>query len=305
MLPHDLEADELRLPAGTRDSIVLFTGTELRHLRLGYLVQKRFPGLVKQWWATRPRGKKPSNAPAPLLGKLVEAVRLVRAGRFGELTTTVGSKVAKLVPRRRQPPGESPAAVEAEMFGTEVAELGRGAELQPEETEDPNGDAVLRQLGQIRPYFLLTAGGPILRQPVLDCVRGLAVNQHAGWSPELRGARTIEAALYHRELGWVGNTVHLMDTFADAGPILRRSTCTVHADDTVSHCFFASVALGTKLLLELVETALHVDAVPIYAQPARGKTVLAAEMRGEREQLVRNDLATGWLGRELYATRKW
>src|SRR5690606_697931 len=109
--------------------------------------------------------------------------------------------------------------------------------------------------------FLLTLGGPIIGRRALAAVRGVAINQHAGWSPDLRGSGTIERALFHRRLDWVGSTVHVMSTAVDAGPILRRAHATLHADCTPAECFLRVVSLGTELMLEVVDEAIAADSL--------------------------------------------
>lgn len=54
MLPHDLQLETVPLPPGDRNSAVFFSGNSVRHLRLGYLIQRRFPGLSKAWWTATP-----------------------------------------------------------------------------------------------------------------------------------------------------------------------------------------------------------------------------------------------------------
>src|SRR6185437_16698594 len=49
MIPAELEARIIDLPAADSCRIVIFTGTELRHDRFALRLQSEFPGLVAAW----------------------------------------------------------------------------------------------------------------------------------------------------------------------------------------------------------------------------------------------------------------
>ena len=78
----------------------------------------------------------------------------------------------------------------------------------------------------------------MINKGVISSVNGLAINQHAGHSPNYRGSGTIEWALYHRDIKSLSNTVHLTTTGADSGPIFRRSNICIHPDDKPQNLFF-------------------------------------------------------------------
>jgi hypothetical protein len=90
-----------------------------------------------------------------------------------------------------------------------------------------------------------------------------------------------------------------MDTSADSGAILRRSTAALHPDDRPGHCFMAVVAVGSKLMLEVIEAALEADELTAFPQPAVGETVLSIDYDAVRREAVRRDFAGGWLGDAL------
>jgi hypothetical protein len=312
VIPHDLRAAVIRMPPGDRRSAVYVSGNRPRHLRLGYLIQRRFPGLLKQWWIYEPRGQggssnRAGNATGLLLASrdASQAMSMIQTRQIGELSRKVRRKLqhgglrqvvraARLYSAR----GEI-AQIEDQMFHPDVEALRDGAELHPTPVDSPNAEERVAELEAISPYFLIAFGGPLLHGELLSCARGLALNQHAGWAPELKGSSTTETALYQRQLGWVGNTVHVMDTSADSGPILRRSTATLHPDDTPGHCFMAVVAVGNKLMLEVIEAALNADELTTFPQPAVGQTVLSIDYDAVKREAVRRDFANGWLADAL------
>lgn len=312
MLVHDLEAESLTLPDGDRRSVVFFSGDSLRHHRLGYLLQQRFPGLMKAWWVYAPKSSRRLQDKLTKAWRLVansqtgkEALGLLREGDLSGLTQIAQRRLRKgdlSRLRRALTAYATPnnyAEVEREMFGAEVQTLRDRASMHPEYIESPNKKAQVEKLAAIDPYLIVTFGGPLLSGRVLGKARGLAINQHAGWSPALKGASTTETAIYHRELAWVGNTVHVMDTHADSGAILRRSTAALHPDDDLAHCFFAVCAVGTKMMLEVVDAALHDEALTVFPQPRGGRTVLNIDYTPAKRQAVARDIESGWLADAL------
>lgn len=312
VVPHDLRAAAIRMPPGDRRSAVYVSGSRPRHLRLGYLIQHRFPGLLKQWWIYEPSGQGGSSSragkgPDLLLGSRDAslAMSMLRNGQIRELGSKVRRKLQRgglrqvvRAARVYSARGEI-AQIEDQMFHPDVEVLREGADLHPTPVDSPNAEERVAELHAISPYFLIAFGGPLLRGELLSCARGLALNQHAGWAPEMKGSSTTETALYQRQLGWVGNTVHVMDTSADSGPILRRSTATLHPDDAPGHCFMAVVAVGNKLMLEVIEAALDAEELTAFPQPAVGQTLLSIDYDAVKREAVRRDFANGWLADAL------
>jgi folate-dependent phosphoribosylglycinamide formyltransferase PurN len=267
MLPLDLPHTTLTPPPGDRRSAVVLTGgTALHHRHLSYLLQTRFPGLVKAWFALSPAP--PSATPAPL--------------------------------------GDYQAAEQA-VLGAEVARLAATAsDVRPEIVDRAVHEQVLpARLADVNPYFLLILGGPLFSARILGAARGLALNAHAGWAPELRGSATTEQALYHRRTDWLGSTIHLATTAADAGPILRRSLVTAYDDDGAGDLFFRVVALGNWLMADVVGDLLGASSVPVFAQAGRGRTMRLADWDLTRSRLVAEALDGGWLAYALAEQRRY
>ncbi len=291
MLPHDIPQRQLNLPPGDRSTAVIITGPSLRHLQFGYKLQAEFPGLLKRWWI--------SGAPPKAHRRLAQGLEIVKRRDLRSLV----KKVLKLATKPRPGRGDRHAS-EVRMFGKDVERLKSTAEIHPGEA-DVSSDDFYETLRKIDPYFLFSLGGPLLKSRIIKAVRGLAINQHSGWSPEYKGASTSMHALFHREVTFVGNTVHLLDTGADSGAILRRSTATLHPDDNEHDCFMAAIALGTDLFLEFLAEALECDSVPIFDQPHRGRTFLKLHNQDYVSANVRRDLEHGWLTDALQDLRDW
>ena len=286
MYPHDIDPKLLKLPGGPREGIVLITGgVSLRYLRFGYRLQQEFPGMVRAWFArTSNSSKKFESKKGSIKETIKKYVRYMvkcldnfyLGDVFGEVSMT-----------------------EKELFAEEVCSLSSFAKVRPILVETPNDPKVVQAISDTNSYFLLTLGGPLLKKEVLGAVRGVAMNQHAGWSPEIRGAGSIKMALYFRRLDWIGSTVHLMDTGADSGDILRRSLTYISKDSTVSECFLRTVALGTEMMIEVVRDMICSDEVVCFPQPHVGQTFRASDVSRFHCYAIGRDLKHGWLAHAL------
>jgi len=318
MLPHDLPPESLRLPGGERESVVYFSGDSLRHHRLGYLIQRRFPGLMKAWWIYAPKESQGLGAKIGKAWQLAtksqtgrEALGLLGSGDVRGLADIVKRRIRKGDLRRLGrklrafATPDDYADVERQMFGAELDGLRADAEMHPEYVESPDDEAHLARLGVLAPYLIVTFGGRSSSSRALREARGLTINQHAGWSPALKGASAIETAIYHRAVELIGSTIHLVDTQADAGAILRRSTATLHPDDSLAHCFFSVCATGNKMMLEVIDTILHNDEIATFPQPQGGQTLLDIDLSPIKREAIARDMRTGWLADALALTEQF
>lgn len=285
MIPAEIEPTTLKLPPFDQPRIVVITGSAIRHTRFAMRVQAEFPGLVVAWLqvvppppasGTRPRRFTRSNAkralrllsnPRPIVDAVLKRIRRLRNSR------------------------DSQQDAEQELFGAEILALQSKCYVQPTVVANPNAHEAIENIRRLDPYFILTLGGAIYGKELRACARGLAINQHDGWCPEYRGSRTIEWALYHRDLTKVANTVHVLTDGMDSGPILRRATCCLVEDETIESCFARSVALGTELMCEAVGEIIETGIARVFPQPQfGGYTFLERTMTDEMKDAIRRDL---------------
>jgi formyl transferase-like protein len=304
LIPTELAPRRIRLPEKKDGRIVVFTGDALRHDRFALRLQREFGKRVVAWFQVV-AGPAPADDPAPssLPSRVYPRIRKLIA----KPSTLLGvPKYLAGYLRERSRPAPSQQSVEQRLFGEELRALRAGAHLQPMPVNDPNLPALVEQVRELDPYLILTLGGAIYRRPLLETARGLALNQHAGWSPDYKGSETVVWALYHRDLDRVGNTVHVLTSGLDAGPIVRRSTaCLTPADDRQS-CFARVVALGTELMCEVVAEILRSEELTVYDQPGeRGLTYLSADLEPYVTDAVDRDIRNGLLPRELQRLREF
>lgn len=308
MIPHELPAERIELPKTDSHTIALITGGELRHQRFAYRIQQEFGDLVKAWYqvGVAPRAAR-TTTPQGEVSRLGKAARLLLSFDPSLIRNTIEDRARnrrhrRLFLERR----ERQRLAERELFAEEVEELAKHGHLAPIPVTDPNSAEFIESLRKLDAFFLLSLGGPLYGKRLLGSVRGVALNQHAGWSPTYKGAYTTDWALYHRDLDHLGCTVHITTSGADAGPILRRSHPCLFPDDAPEVCFTRVVALGTELMCEVVRDVISAGAAWVFEQPIDcGRTSLAAQFDAEILGRLNEDFRSGWLGKELRRVRRF
>ena len=321
MIPHNLDSEWLSL-ADSRYSIVIITGNRLRHQRFAYRLQHEFRERVVGWFQisnTPPKSGARSTEKGSVRTRFKKAFKLVpktvskekikdhveRLGLFGFISQVFDfgvdfSKCAWRMYRDRNKLRQA----ELKLFGPEIEDLKEHAVVGPTEIVSPNDKDTIDQIKRMEPFFIVSLGGPLLKKELLYCARGVAINQHAGWSPIMKGSNTSDWAIYHRNLDLLGSTVHITATGADSGAILRRSNPCILADDTPESCFCRVVALGTELIVDVIHEIIEKQGIMKYKQdPVTGKTYLGSHLTPFIRNSIATDFANGWLTKELARLR--
>lgn len=307
MLPHDHETSLVSLPAGDRRSLVLVTSTRPGYLRLGYLLQQRVPGLLAAWFIAPSEAVPSSEASRAFAGRLASSASgaaIITALKAGEL-----AEAARMVRRQLRPAGlrrmrrqlqrrraassdDLLVQVETGMFGDELTQLRARATLHP-----VDAPVTRETIGPINPYIIV-AHGTTIPADIARLARGLVLTQHDGWLGALSGPHAVEHALYHRELSWVGSTITAQIAGQGEAAIVRRSSATLHPDDTVAHCVAAAAALGASLMLDSIDQALTESHLPL-APVSGGRTLVPADFSAAVQEALARDFAAGWLADAL------
>ncbi|MBF0244719.1 MAG: hypothetical protein HQL31_05555 [Planctomycetes bacterium] len=311
MIPEDLEAAEIPLDNLGEASIVLITGGALRHRRLALRMREAFGDRVVAWFVIPGREDSQGSLWSRLRWirehvkdriqnlenrgeSLLSAPPTAPRGRFGKTVSSLlwlGKLYGKL--RRHQ-------RSEKRILGPETARLGMSLGFEPQRVADPRSEEFLAQMKALSPDFIVTCGGPLLPLALLSSARCAAINQHAGWSPNYKGAQTVDFTLYHRDLDHLGATVHLMASGADSGPILRRSHPCLLPWENAEDCFTRVVALGNELLIEALGEAVIKRRLIVFPQaPERGRTFLAGDYSPLQHSSLQRDFSSGWLAKAL------
>jgi methionyl-tRNA formyltransferase len=121
--------------------------------------------------------------------------------------------------------------------------------LQPATLRDPAAQA---ELAALQPDLLLVvAYGLILPQAVLDIPPLGCINSHASLLPRWRGAAPIQRAI---EAGdeQSGVTLMQMEAGLDTGPMLRKVTTPIRAEDNAASLHDRLALLGARAMAEAI-----------------------------------------------------
>jgi len=318
MYPHDMEREYLYLPPSEDRTIVLVTGKELRHRRFALRIIESFGERVKGWYELDDSLRSPhkGRAISSKLSRLEKipsfAIDMAKYCRHRGLKAAVRKSVTDIsnLLYRIRLRSRSLRREEEKLFAKEVARLEKKIDMQARkiETEYVHTDDFREEIRQLDPYLFLTLGGPLYKSALIESIRGVAINQHAGSSPRFKGSNTIHWALYHRKLEDIASTVHLTVSAADSGAILRRSTVTLHPDDSIESIFLRTVALGTELMIEVVEEIIDPNSqkIAIFPQDSKdGRSYLDSELNFPVRKALLRDFDSGWLREELERIRRF
>ena len=303
MLPLELREEILKLPETDNHSIAIVTGNWPRHKRFAYRVQKEFGKSVIAWYELDGSQKTRYTA----YGRIKDQLSSTSKNRlFLRLLKKILSGVNFV--QHDNSYEMSALITEKEFFKKEIEELETFSVIKPKKINpaDVHSREFVDELRKINPYFLLTLGGPLYAKPLIEAARGIAINQHAGHSPVLKGNNTTDWALYHRQIKYVSSTVHMLTSGADAGPILRRSNPCIFPYDAYQTILPRVVALGTELMIEVVGDIIKDKRLIIFRQPREiGRTYLAKEFTDNIRNAILRDFNTGWLCKELSRLRQF
>lgn len=304
MKPTDLKSRILKLPKHSNYKIIIFTGGDLRHQRFALRLQKEFPQLVAAYYqfddSVKLRYKKKqkikTNKPEWSIKKVIQYLEIRKIIEKPFHIFNVFRKIRNYLLIKKL--YKKDKNIEFETFNREVNYLEKFSIVKKNKINpgDVNTSEFCESLKKHNAYFLLSLGGPLLSDKIINSVKGLAINQHAGNSPIFRGAGTILWALYHRDIKSLSNTVHITETAADSGPIIRKSNICIHHGDSPQKLFFKSVALGTELMIEVVNEIISNETILVFDQPKYiGSTYVIKDFTNDELVSIIKDFNNGWL----------
>jgi len=110
-------------------------------------------------------------------------------------------------------------------------------------------------------FFVVVAYGKILRQPLLDIVKGKVINIHPSLLPHYRGPSPIESVLLSDDQ-ITGVTVMEIDAEVDHGPIIAQESFPLALTDTAPVIETKSALIGAQLIAEHIESYLNTTQLP-------------------------------------------
>lgn len=300
-------------PASSSFRIVIITQGEMRHKRFAYRIQQAFGSKVVGWFEIKPENA--SGLPIAALGlwgKMKRVFDLLipnspNSNQRCRNWTPIGGlrmlkrlllRISVLRVDRMKKRGVEHS--EKKILGPEIKSLAKFKLSEPTIIHNHKSDDFIKKVRELNPYFILTLGGPLYSRELIESASGFAINQHAGWAPQYKGNATVYWALFHRQLNYLGSTVHLLSTGADSGAILRRGNPCVLPSDSPFDCFVRVVALGNELMIETVQDIITNGKVMFQPQvEGEGKTYLSKEFTHDLTLRLLRDFKSGWLKMEL------
>lgn len=308
-----METESITAPTSTSFKIVIITQGQMRHKRFAYRIQQEFGSKVVGWFEVKPVSA--SGVPIAVLslwGKIKRVFDLLspksaKSIRVTKNWTPMGAlrmlkrvllRISVLRVDRLKKRGVEHS--ERKILGPEMKSLEKFKVCEPMIIHDHKSEEFIEKIRELNPYFILTLGGPLYPRELIASASGFAINQHAGWAPQYKGNATVYWALFHRQLNYLGSTVHLLSTGADSGAILRRGNPCVLPSDSPFDCFVRVVVLGNELMIETVREIITNGKVRIQPQvEGEGKTYLSKEFTHELTLRLLRDFKSGWLKMEL------
>lgn len=135
-----------------------------------------------------------------------------------------------------------------------------------------NANKTIEVLRELCPDVVVVSGTRIISARVLNCVKAVFINMHAGITPMYRGVHGGYWALVQNDSPACGVTVHEVDTGVDTGRILGQGQIRPSRLDNFTTYAFLQLGTGVPLLRKAVRDACEGTLQPTAA-PA-GKSVL-------------------------------
>lgn len=303
MIPEELKFTTKEFPKQEIKSIVLVTGNLPSQVRFGLRIQEQFPERVASWIMFVNKKSRRTDSVS----------RWIKFKHFVKFPIRNFKTIRKLGFKRflfglyfewfRKDLlnyGDNFVSNQVSFLKEEMSDMNQMKYCEPYKVKWANfADPCFEKLMTAPPYFLCSFGGPLIPQRILSAVP-CAINQHAGFSPTYKGSYTIEWAIYKREFNRIGTTVHLMDSSADGGPILRRSHPYLHPTFNHYEAVIATEILGTELMIDCLNEISENESIRVYHQDVLySRTFTSDEYTDEIKDQVIKTVRNGWLKKEI------
>ena len=125
---------------------------------------------------------------------------------------------------------------------------------------------VVNFINKIKPSLVFVFGVGILKSRILNCLNKVKViNLHFGLTPYYRGSNTLLWPLYQQSPGYIGITLHDIDSKIDHGPIYHQQITNFTNTDTIHEIFCKTIIQAAKPTLKLIDLLINnVELDPIH-----------------------------------------
>ena len=296
MYPYNINSKIIEISNSRPFNIVLITKSNIQHKRLLFRLTEEFGSLVKRCYIYE-RSVKSKK------GFTNQKIKAPYFNRESYIRLFSMKKIYRYYLKIIKRANDSSISrlndyIHMEMASFSEKNLGnRIKEIYP---NDINREWFLKDIKLQDPTILISCGGPILPQKVILAIKGLAINQHAGFSPHYKGRYTTLIPLYKKDLNHVGNTIHITSPNVDEGDIIRRSTPAFCPDDDERSIGLRNSILGNELLMEALKELIETRRLRVFEQEKTGETILKNNYDIPRVSFeVNQAIRSNWLNNEL------
>jgi folate-dependent phosphoribosylglycinamide formyltransferase PurN len=125
-----------------------------------------------------------------------------------------------------------------------------------------NSNETIEVLQDLEPNVVVVSGTRIISASVLNSVKAVFINMHAGITPAYRGVHGGYWALVQNDRDACGVTIHEVDTGVDTGRILAQVRIAPNESDNFATYGFLQIAAGLPLLKKAVRDAFNGQSQP-------------------------------------------
>lgn len=115
-----------------------------------------------------------------------------------------------------------------------------------------NDEKARRFISDLSPDLICVCGTSLIKPYIFNLPKYGSINSHMGITPEYRGSRTVEWALYNRDYDNVGVTVHFVDKGADTGDIIFQERIPIEKRDNLGAIQARCKIVQTRLMLKAI-----------------------------------------------------
>jgi folate-dependent phosphoribosylglycinamide formyltransferase PurN len=306
VIPRALPGRVVSLPAQLVRSVVVVTGPTLYDQRTAYRLEQECGARLTAWlMLAQPQEPRSERAPAEGGRGRAGLGRHLRMGprHLVRLTRSLPRRLRERRAWREYP--RALAQAERRLLAQEIEAYRRRAAITPRQLGSPDGSALEQALRAANAGVVVAASPGLIPPELARTWGGPIVTVYPGWSPTLRSPAPVEGALFRRDLGQLGASVHLLADSGEPGPILRRSHPCLVPWDSPASCHYRVLALGSELLSEVVREILDRGEVVAYDAPAGGGGSPPPSLDGRVLAMLDTDHRRGWLGAALRDARRF
>jgi len=167
-----------------------------------------------------------------------------------------------------------------------------------------NADPTASFIREYSPDVVFSFGVGMLKAKILaEISSARTVNLHLGLSPYYRSSDTLLWPLYLQNPGHVGTTLHVIDKWADHGPLYHQQRTVFSRDDTIHDVFCKTLIQAREPAIHLLKHLLRGSDMPTHTPTAQGKCFLRGEFTPRHLAVIHQLIEEGML--RDHCSGKW